>query len=309
MSRVKFSVFADLHHYPAAFYSRAPERLTAIQQRALRERVDCILSLGDFCHDVNATQELIGQFQDCPIPSYHILGNHDTDRSTLADALRLYRMPDCYYHFDVNGFRFVAIDTNYVRIDGRFEHFELGNYYGHPDTREILPPEELEWLRRTLLDSPFPCILLSHASIERESRPAVGNRDEVVAIIREANAHTPGKVRLAINGHHHRDFLRILENVAYLDLNSTTFEWINHPHSFFPAELCARHEFAANTVIYNDPVHAVITVDGDGTIEIAGMTSSMFMGVTREMTDNPPCDHAGRPCTPNVLSARFKMFY
>ena len=57
----------------------------------------------------------------------------------------------------------------------------------------------------------------------------------------------------------------------------------------------------SHTVFYNDPLYAIVTVEGSH-IRIEGVESSMFMGVTREMTDNPPLDPAGRPVTPRIQS-------
>jgi hypothetical protein len=152
-------------------------------------------------------------------------------------------MPAGYYHFDCKGFRFVVLDTNYVLINNKIHHFEKGNYYNHPDTREFIPDEELKWLEESIYESPYPCILFSHASFERESRASVLNRNQIIEIIRKANNRKKHQVLIAINGHHHRDFLRIHENVAYFDLNSVSFDWVNNPHDFYPDDLCKKHKF------------------------------------------------------------------
>ena len=67
-----------------------------------------------------------------------------------------------------------------------------------------------------------------------------------------------------------------------------------------------KYSAVRNTVVYNDPLHAIITLEGN-IIDIRGMKSSMFMGVTREMTDNAPFDAMGRPATPVVQSARITL--
>ena len=78
---------------------------------------------------------------------------------------------------------------------------------------------------------------------------------------------------------------------------------------YFPEEITKEYNLARHTVIINDPVHAIIELDTDGTFKMEGMKSSFFMGITREMTDNPKLDQAGRPASAEVLSAHFKMFY
>ena len=61
-----------------------------------------------------------------------------------------------------------------------------------------------------------------------------------------------------------------------------------------------------NTVVYNDPIHAVITLEGT-TITIEGMESSMLMGFNREHTDNEIFDPMGRPVVPRVQSAKITL--
>ncbi|MBR7121620.1 MAG: metallophosphoesterase [Lentisphaeria bacterium] len=316
MSSVKFLAFADLHHYPEVFYTFAPERLAAIRQRAIDEKVDFVISLGDF--GGGKPLDLLAEYAAFPMKTYHVFGNHDTDNMTLTEAIKAFDMPGKgYYFFDCNGFRFIILDNNYVNIDGSILHFELGNYFPHPNTREILPAEQVDFLKETVGASPYPCILFSHSSIERECdqtpgrpfRSAIINRQEIIDVINQANSRSPGKVRMAINGHYHRDFLRILDQVVFLDLNSASMEWVNNPHDHFDRELTAKHTYAANTVIYNEPLCAVITLDHDGTLQIDGMKGSFYKNVTREMTDNPPCDRSGRPCTANIQSVKMKMFY
>ena len=58
------------------------------------------------------------------------------------------------------------------------------------------------------MDSPFPCVVFSHESIER-GRSGIDNRAEIRALFAEANARRPGTVRLAINGHEHKDYFRM----------------------------------------------------------------------------------------------------
>ena len=79
MSSIKFTVFSDLHHHPAWYKSDAPERLTAIQQRALASGSEFLIHLGDFSHKPSACPELIRQYKDFQIPGYFVLGNHEFD--------------------------------------------------------------------------------------------------------------------------------------------------------------------------------------------------------------------------------------
>ena len=183
------------------------------------------------------------------------------------------------------------------------------NYFKYKGSAiSIIPPEQLAWFAETLATSPFPCATFIHQSFERE-RGGVANWREIREIIDGVNAKNPGRVRLCCNGHHHRDFVRILNGVVYFDVNSTTHEWLNVRHNLYPEELTKRYGNMSHTVIFNDPVHAVVTMSADGSLEIAGMESSMFMGVTTEKAGAAFADSSGRPVTPSVQSFKVKFSY
>lgn len=306
----KFSVFADIHHNPGVFYTRTPEHLVQIQERALKERCDLIIHAGDFCHDPTKIMDFVELYNNFSIPSYHCLGNHDQDGCAWEQTLECYKMPNGHYFFDKKGFRFIVFDPNYLFLDGKYVHYTKGNYYKHPKALNNVPPEQVEWMKQTMTHSPFPCILISHQSLERESG-GVKNRHEIRKIINDINKRFPGRVRLCINGHYHRDFISIQDNVIYFDLNSASYDWVGNRacKGLFPEELCKQYRAIDHTVVYNDPVHAVITMKQDGYIKIDGMESSMFMGIDRAKAKASLYDSAGRPVFPRVSSAEMKMFY
>ena len=308
MNQVKFLVFADLHHYPGVFYTDARNKLAAIMKRAEDEKVDFAVSLGDFNHSVGTFTEIMEDIKKYPVPLYHVMGNHDTDGASLQEVLKAYNMPKEYYFFDKNGFRFIVVDTNYYGHAGGQTHFQYRNYFDFPYTRETMPQEEMDFIENAINTAPGQCILFSHASLERHHRGGGGtaNQPQLREIIRKANANGR-KVVLSCNGHHHRDHIRLLDNVAYFDVNSASFDWLNQPHDHFPKELCEAYELADHQAIWEAPLSAVVTVCDDGTIKIDGSTSTYLHGVTREMTPNAICDGAGRPCVTEIQSACFKL--
>ena len=196
----------------------------------------------------------------------------------------------------------MVIDENYFSdFPGIYFHYSERNYFDHPDGRDWIDPRQIEWLRETVLGSPYPCILCSRATLEYEG--VVKNRAEVLEIIR-ASRKLPGRVLLCINGHHHRDHFSVIEDVAYLNLNSASFDWIPVPHYHYPAEWYKEVEGLGNQIIFENPLSATITLDSDGTIDIKGTQGDFFMGITREMTDNTP---SFRPCTPSILDRHVKI--
>ena len=308
MRTIKFSLFSDLHHYPGVFRSQTPEHLWQIQRRAEEEKVDFIIHCGDLTHAPHECQDFVGMYNDFHIPSYHCLGNHDTDGTPLEQTLRLYHMPDGHYYFDQNGFRMIVADPNYYFHGGEYIHYDMGNYYPYGPYRDFMPPDQIDWLKGAIEGAPGPCLIFSHESFEREGN-GVQNRALVRQVIHEANQKRPGSVLLCANGHYHRNALTILDNVAYFDVNSASYDWLDNAHDLYPEEETRAIRLLNHTVCYNDPIHAVVTVSEDGGIEIKGMESSMLYGVRREDTPNPRCDADGRPVEPRVLSAKFRLIF
>lgn len=301
---MKFLLFADLHHYPGVFMGGTWDDLHELQRRAEEEHCDFLIHAGDFSHGPTLVPDYVKAYNDFHIPSYHCLGNHDSDHTPYEETIRLYNMPNGYYFFDQGGYRIVVLNPNYYRLDGEYHVYSMGNYYSNGQYRDFMPPQQLSWLKETIASSPHPCILISHESFERPD--GVQNREEVLRIINEANARKPHSVLMCINGHYHRDFLRILDGVLYFDMNSVSYDWVEKEHTCYPEEECREISLLNHTVVYDDPLYAVVTVEGT-TVQIEGMASTMYMGVTREMTGNVPFDRAGRPVTPTVQSARITL--
>ena len=303
---MKFSIFSDFHYCPGIFYKGMKEDMEVIYERAKRENVDFIIHAGDFCAGPSKVPDFVERYNNFEIPTYHCLGNHETDFTPYEETLRLYNMEDGHYFFDNNGYRFIICDTNYLKMGEEYIHFSMANYFKHSAERDWMPPEQLEWLEKTIAESEHPCILINHSSFERKTG-GVRNQDQVQAIINAANKRKPHSVLMCINGHHHRDNIRILENVCYFDLNSTSFDWVPKEHNLFPEEMVKQAYAFNNTVMFNDPIHAIITLEGT-TITIEGMETEMFMGIRREDTPNPVCDPDGRPVVPKVQSAKFTLW-
>lgn len=305
---IKFCVFADLHYYPGVFPHDTWEWLDRILDHARQEKVDFIIHLGDLTHNPQKHLDFVNHYNDCEIPAYHVIGNHDDDGNPHEVTLQCYRMERGYYYFDRGGFRFIILDPNYFRHDGEYIHFSNSNYYKYNDERDWIPPEQLAWFRDAVESSPYPCVCFSHESYERENQ-GIHNQDDVRDIIFRANEAHPGRVRLCLNGHYHRDFLRILNQVVFFEVNSANYEWVSNRHEQYPKDVLERWRLAGNTVMYNDPIHAIITLTDEGRIKIDGMKSELFMGVTREMTGNPKFDAHSRPVTAEVQSLDITMHY
>ena len=302
---MKFTVFADFHHSPSKFMRGGHEDLDIIFEASERENVDFIIHAGDLTHGPARHKEFVERYNNFHIPTYNCLGNHDTDKTPLDETLALYKMERGYYFFDNGGYRIIVLDPNYCKIGDEYIHFDMGNYYKTPEAHDWVPPEQLEWLKETIDTAPGPCIVISHESFEREA-DGVHNMYEVRKIFNDANKKKPHSVLMVMNGHHHRDFVRILDGILYFEVNSSNYEWVPNAHDCYPRELMEKYGSLKHCLTYTTPVFGIVTVEGT-TVTCKGRESELFMGVTREDTGNCKCDKAGREVTPTVQSFKITL--
>ena len=121
---IKFGIIADIHR---DLTPDADERLEAFMKRVDAEKPDFIISLGDFAHSVPENEVFRDRFAASGIPTYHVLGNHEMDRVSKAEATDFLKMPAPYYSFDVGGYHCVVLDPNFIYSDGKFIDNEKSN--------------------------------------------------------------------------------------------------------------------------------------------------------------------------------------
>lgn len=310
MNQVKFSVFADLHHLPKIFYTEAPSRLEKICDRAIKNNVDFMIHLGDLSHEPHKYPDIIAQYEAFPFPTYHCIGNHECQGSTYEQVLGAFHMQNGYYFFDYNGFRFVVLDLNYMRLDGKAVHYDCNNYYERTKAQALVTFEEaqLAWFEQTVRSSPYPCIVFSHQScVGNNSGFSMEELASLGELFEDLN-RDKRRILMFLNGHHHRDDLRIFKNIAFFDLNSASYDWVDTPHAgLYPRELYEQYVLMSNTFVYEDPVHAIVTVREDGYIKIEGMTSRFLYDVDRSKAGILPYESDGIIRTPHVLSAELVL--
>ncbi len=298
---MRFLLFSDFHCFPGVFKAGDMEALRFLQRRAAEEHCDAIVHTGDLCHGAHLVPQLVEAYNRCPIRSFHSIGNHDADKTPYPEVLQRYGMDRGHYFADLDGFRLVFCDPNYLKnADGSFTHYSLENYVGRTQDKDWLPPDQLAWLEQTIAGSPYPCVLFSHQSFEREC-DGVQNAAEVRRIISAANRRRPHSVLLCVNGHNHRSNVRILDGVCYMEIPAACFDFVPIRHSLFPKEMEREFSSIANTVVFEHPLYAIAELNGSS-IRVQGAETAMLMGVTAEMTGNAVFDAAGRMLTPQVQS-------
>lgn len=304
--RVRFLAFADMHYVPGVFPHDSREWLDRVLARAKSANSDFVVQLGDFTHDPVKYADYVKFYGNSGIPAYHTLGNHDTECCTLAQTLDAYGLERGHYHFDRNGFRFVVLDTNHFRQDGKFIHFEGGNYRKIPSSRSwTVGEEQYEWAEDVLKNSPYPCVVFMHQSCERETG-GMPDWARMRGLFRWVNKHKGPKVRLVINGHHHTDAFRFIDGIAYLDLNSANYKYYAQRHRLYPEEYFKSHRAAGNVIAWDAPISALITMGADGYLKIEGQKAGYLYGISPEKAKFPKRD---RPIKPEIQSLEMTVKY
>lgn len=277
-----FLAFADLHHEPQTFPHDAPAFLDSILQRAVDAHAAFVIQLGDFLHTPALNRGLADVYADFRLPTYNVLGNHDTDQENLAYILQMYRLEKSFYYFDRDNYRFIILDPNYATVDGVLTHYAPAPQHEKRDHfRGEIPPEQLVWLEETIASSPYPCVLFSHQSLERSD--GIKNRDGVWAIICAANRRKKHSVILCINGHYHCDHCSIVNGVCCLDLNSASYYWCDVKNDLYSEDIYKKFPLAANCLYYKKPLSALITLNGVDEIHITGAEGEFLVPVSHEM--------------------------
>jgi hypothetical protein len=219
-----------------------------------------------------------------------------------------------YYYYDREPFRFIFLDTNYsLKPDGiTYEHNGPASW-GKPDgntASDSLGGEQLLWLEQVLTDAAqkgLRCIVVSHASfVDWGNWELSADADAVREIFHRANAVRAGTVRMSINGHYHTDHATVFEDVVYFAVNAAVCGWwegekffpygngeeattpYTFPFSDYDAEgnLLSTEPFplaqlkqGKQTLFFEEPLSAVVTVWEDGRIEIEGSQSRWIYGI------------------------------
>lgn len=325
VQKVTFSLFADFH-YKENMYMSSIADMQSILDRANTNDADFIIHAGDFCNDYSGSPELMNAYlqNNYNLPAYGIYGNHEleTAGNTMSKVTPwLTNQADNvvwgtesgkiedgsigYYYYEVNGFRFICLDTNYSKdSDGNWVHNVEGSYGAASTNTEPdhLGDVQKAWLETVLDDAAekeIPCVVFAHHSFSGVWTSTAEAAD-VRAIFNAANAKKAGTVMMVLNGHLHTNHSEVIDGILYMDINTVrngywqsgaaqhytdgmTFKQVvydddGNATSTYDRNLSELSQ-ASNTYFFTDPLSAMVTIYNTGDVYVEGAESSWIYDV------------------------------
>lgn len=281
-SSVNFGFITDLHH---GLCKGTLPRLQSFIDEASSKNLDFIMQGGDFCFSEPAAQPCIDLWNTYNGDKYHVLGNHDMDKGSKADIMKLWGMERNYYSFDKGNFHFIVLDANFINRNEKYEDYDNANFYIPGEFRAHVNPEQLEWLEEDLRKTDKQTIIFSHQAFdEMWGGYTSPSRFKVRKIIDDANNNFDfQKVIACFCGHHHVDEHSVINNVHYFQMNSASYYWAGK-------DLGSDGPMA----MYSNPLYAFITISTNGEIRIEGKQGEF-------MSPNPKSK--GHPDAPRLSAS------
>lgn len=213
---------ADLDPNAGRHYRESAAKLAACVEALNGRDLDFLIELGDFKDQGKTAEETLRNlrqieavFRQFKGPRYHVLGNHDMDRISKAQALAAMTNTGIarersYYSFDRGGAHFVVLDANF-RPDGM--PYDSGNFKW---TEAFIPPEELDWLARDLGQTRLPAVVFVHQLLDGDDDVYFVRNAAAVRRVLEAS----GRVRAVFQGHYHEGRYSRVKGIHYSTLNA-----------------------------------------------------------------------------------------
>lgn len=299
--KVRFVVYSDLHH---DLIPSRPEALRGIVGAAEREKADFLIDLGDLAFPLPQNRVIADILDSAAVPVYHVLGNHDMDRSDKKAYMDFFGMGAPHYWFDRGKFRFIVLDTNFFLDKEGNEHpYANANYFGAP-VREHVSAEQVAWLKGLLADRSKIVVIFSHAPLN-DKYDRVEQYAPIHKIITEArDAGT--RIAAVVGGHNHSDSHYLIDGINYLQMNSASYIWGGEEFTsreHYPDSVYKKYPSLRYCIPYAVPLYAVFTIDTRGNLTVEGMEGSYLPPAP------DPAKLVAKPyrCSPSVESRKLKF--
>ena len=264
--KLQIGMMADVHQ---DIIHDGYARLCRFMDEMKERNPDFIIQLGDFALPRSRNQPFLDVWNEFEGPRYHVLGNHDMKDLgfTREQTMEWWEMEKRYYSFDRGRFHFIVLDGN----DPNPEPWEGYHRY--------IGAEQQHWLENDLSATLSPTIVFCHQSLEKPGG-GVANHQEIRKILEDAKI-TPNrsKVIACFSGHHHTDYIKEVNGIPYIQINSMSYKWVggNYQYERFAPHIEQAYPMVRNTCPYRDPLYTVLTLDAAREeLHLKGMETSFI---------------------------------
>lgn len=251
---LKFAVITDLHH------GLAPDALSRLRafvdEVKQRKDLDFVMQMGDFCYSTPESKECVDLFKTLPHKKVHVLGNHDMDKVDKTAAMSFWGMTSRYGAHHFGGWRFIVLDLNHFKKEGKLHSYDKGNYFTDNATHNWADPEQLDWLAKELRSDTSPTVLVSHQPLgfAEPGQAIPPEQRQVLDVVEKARRDNPkGAVALSLFGHLHVDRLEQAAGMPCLCVNSASYFWYEGMRP------------------YTKPLFAFMEITADGHLHVQGV--------------------------------------
>ncbi len=271
-SPLRIGIVADVHQ---DIIHDGVERLRFFMEDMKKRQPNFIIQLGDFALPRKRNQSFLDVWNEFEGSRYHVLGNHDMRDLgfTREQTMSWWQMEKRYYAFDTGGLHFIVLDGN----DKNPKPWSGYDRY--------IGKEQKEWLKNDLENTKKPTIVFCHQSMEAEG--GVANGTEIRAIFEAAKiSKKQSKVIACFSGHHHTDYVKTINNIPYLQINSMSYKWVGdqYQHQRFAPHIEAAYPNLSKTCPYRNPLYTLLTFDMEkSTLHLEGRETQFIPPTPHEL--------------------------
>ncbi len=263
--KLQIGIVADVHQ---DIIHDGYARLRFFMDDMKKRNPDFIIQMGDFSLPRPQNQPFLDVWNEFEGPAYHVLGNHDMRDFgfTREQTMAWWQMKERYYSFDHGSFHFIVLDGN-DKNPGEWQGYD--RYIGIT---------QKEWLKNDLRQTSKPTVVFVHQSLEADG--GIANGAEIRNILEQArNSAGQPKVIACLCGHHHTDYVKDINGIPYIQINSMSYKWVGgkFQKQRFAAHVEQAYPAVKNTCPYKDPLYTVLTLDGNsGKMHLEGRATSFI---------------------------------
>lgn len=269
---LKFGVCTDLHQDVMPDGER---RLQAFITAMQISKPDFIIQLGDFCSPHQKNRALLEIWDQFNGPSFHVIGNHDTDYGfTHQQVVDFWKAKGIYYSFDINGYHIVVLNGNERAPN------DASRWPSH------ISDAQIEWLEQDLATTALPTLVFCHQGLDIDLSGAIEKASRVRVVLERANQKAGfQKVQVVFSGHHHQDYHNVINSIHYVQINSMSYYWMGSEYRQlrYSKETDEQYPLVKDTAPYEEPIWALVSIYGNGRLELEGKQTKFVSPSPTEM--------------------------